>query len=691
MLALCALGALLWVCAPASAGVVLPDNRAYELVSPASKNGGNIYPMGGISNGGVVQASPDGNAVTYISANPFEIPQGAPFGSQYLSVRRAQGWGIKDLTTPQDAAAGLGPAAQPQYHGFSPDLSEGVLLQAEPILGPGAPEGYRDLYLHSIGTESYIPLNTATPPNRTPDKGAGTTPSFLLTFAGGATEGGLNYTHVLFEANDALLPGAPEPELYDLYEWTRGQLRLVNILPNGRPEPNARFGNGAGGQVDFDHVISEDGSRIFWTAESGYLYMRENGVRTVEIDASQGPGVSGGGEFLTASGDGSKVFFTDTNRLKENASPNGPDLYEYDTSSGQLTDLTPDGNVKDAEGADVLGVLGASDDGSYVYFVATGALAVGAISGEPNLYLWHAGTITFIVGSLARGFESGDEGDWAESLNERTAQVTADGSHVAFMSLRSLTGYNNADVVTGSPDREVYLYSATSGRLTCASCNPSGARPMGLPSNQASAGVASSIPTWTPITLQTSTYQSRYLSEDGSRLFFNSYDALVPADTNDRQDVYEWEAEGTGSCKAGHLNGCVYLMSSGTSGEGSSFMDASSSGDNVFFITNSQLVGQDTDHSVDIYDARVGGGFPSPTPPALSCEGEACRMPALPPPVFVSPSSVTFFGSGDLAQALAKPVAKSPAKHKKADRRRKKKRAKNSGTHRRAKTTRQGV
>jgi hypothetical protein len=52
-------------------------------------------------------------------------------------------------------------------------------------------------------------------------------------------------------------------------------------------------------------------------------------------------------------------------------------------------------------------------------------------------------------------------------------------------------------------------------------------------------------------------------------VFFDTYEALVSQDTNGQADVYEWEREGAGSCPAGSADGCVYLLSGGTSDDGS--------------------------------------------------------------------------------------------------------------------------
>jgi hypothetical protein len=147
-----------------------------------------------------------------------------------------------------------------------------------------------------------------------------------------------------------------------------------------------------------------------------------------------------------------------------------------------------------------------------------------------------------------------------------------------------------------------------------------------------------------------SSYQSRYLSDSG-RLFFNSDDALSPSDTNGTEDVYEYEPSGVGDCSTGSTTfsslsgGCVDLVSSGTGKEESAFVDASESGDDVFFMTSAELSGLDTDSVVDIYDARVGGGFPVPqAPPA--CEGDACQSPVA-APNDPTPGSLTYKGPGN--------------------------------------------
>ena len=250
------------------------------------------------------------------------------------------------------------------------------------------------------------------------------------------------------------------------------------------------------------------------------------------------------------------------------------------------------------------------------------------------------------------------------------------------MSQQSLTGYDNRDANSGQPDEEVYLYDAQANRLVCASCNPTGARPVGEHDERQlyqESGIrmdpwilweghwlAATIPGWTPDGHDLSTgYQPRYLSDSG-RLFFDSADALVPQDVNGREDVYEYEPTGEGSCQPPSYgqsasdvfnesaDGCVGLISAGTGSGDSVFFDASASGNDVFFTTQDGLVPQDTDGASDMYDARVCmQAEPCPSSPAVSppcTTPDSCRAAPTPqPPIFGSGPTETFTGAGNLA------------------------------------------
>ncbi len=231
-----------------------------------------------------------------------------------------------------------------------------------------------------------------------------------------------------------------------------------------------------------------------------------------------------------------------------------------------MTDLTVD--LNSGEGAGVKGgVIGASTDGSEIYFVANGVLAAGAKPGscrweappgnDCNLYAEHytEGTEgaegTWEAPELIARLSSEDSPDWGRfasneiSLKDKTSRVSPNGEYVAFMSNQPLTGYNNTDQKSGAADEEVFLYHRGAG-ITCVSCNPSGAQPEGvLDTEESGEGLgllvdrpmtwstayvgidhwlAGSVPGWTATGLQESRYQSRYLSNSG-RIFFNSADS----------------------------------------------------------------------------------------------------------------------------------------------------------------------
>jgi hypothetical protein len=156
-------------------------------------------------------------------------------------------------------------------------------------------------------------------------------------------------------------------------------------------------------------------------------------------------------------------------------------------------------------------------------------------------------------------------------------------------------------------------------------------------------------------------YKPRAVSDAG-RVFFDSTDGLLSGDANGSEDVYEFEPEGTGSCTAANTSfdaksrGCLSLVSSGTSPEPSSFLDASVSGNDVFFLTGVKLTSQDVDDAGDVYDAHVCTTAvpcvmrPVTAPPCSS--GDACKgAPAPQPSIFGEPASATFTGVGNVAVA----------------------------------------
>jgi hypothetical protein len=282
------------------------------------------------------------------------------------------------------------------------------------------------------------------------------------------------------------------------------------------------------------------------------------------------------------------------------------------------------------------------------------------VAGKPNLYLAEGGGLGFIATLAGNDVSvSSEYATITRRPHQRTARVSPDGLHAAFTSFGAPTHYDNTDAKSGKADMEVFLYDAGGeGELICASCNPSGGRPVGARMPKLAEGkevwAAASLPVWFK-----ALYPGRVLADDGNRLYFEATDALVPRDSNGTIDVYQWERSGRGGCEQSDPDystqnqGCVSLVSSGQSAGEARFLDASPSGDDVFFTTAASLVEWDYG-LVDIYDARVDGGLPAPPVPPAECEGEACQGPAAAPEP-PRPSSLTYSGPGNLLERNARP------------------------------------
>jgi hypothetical protein len=603
-------------------GPLLPDSRGWEMVSPVDKNGGEVDFPGTIAGGGVLAAAAAGDLVTYSSSASFASGAGAPTASQYIAARTAGGWATRNITVPIFSGSYDNQDRGVPYQLFSPDLARGLLLNGEhcrgeasgcavanpPLAGTGAPVGYQNYYLRESTTGSFVALlSAADVGDLRPDPA-----HFDLRFAGASPD----LRQVVVSSCAALTPDASEVVLGDgcdptkpnLYHWSPGSgLGLVNLGPGqSLSSPGATLAAQVG-------AVSSDGSRVYWNdLATGALYLREGG-ETVAVD-EDAPG-GGGASFQTATPDGALAFFIKAGHL-----------FRYDAPADASTDLTPSGTVA--------GVLGVSRDGSYVYY-----------QDASGLEEWRSGEIA----TVAPGAAAAEAGSYPPATG--TARVSADGTHLAFVSSARLTGYDNTDLENGAPDSQVYLYDAGADILTCVSCNPTNQRPIG-PSSIPGAIANGTAPG------STHSYKPRVLSNDGRRIFFDSRDALGSTDTNsDSGDVYQWEAQGTGSCT--RAGGCITLISSGRSPGGASFVDASADGSDVFFLTDASLVRADPG-AIDLYDARIGGGFPEPPSP-IPCESDACQV--LPPPLVDPTLTTRLAGPGNPAVRYHKLNRRPRGKH----------------------------
>lgn len=673
------------------ASASLPDCRAFEMVSPVEKNGGDITTFQTF--GGLTVGAEDGQRITYATLRSFGQAESAPLFNQYLASRTSTGWSTESISPPRSNPAFYPPLSPGQFKFFSNDLCEAWLMQESAVaLAPEAPAANPTLYRRdNCGGTGYELLTKEAPPGfdfqtEFPES------TYYVAPLGASADG----SRSVFRAPTLLTSNAcSKNRVFQTYETNgEGPLRLVSVLPSGKPNcTHSGVGTLNGADTDFSassvwHAVSEDGERVFWSASSGSsealsgqdgtdpgkLYLRVNATEpqskvakgectepelACTLPLSESPEAF----FWGADREGSRAIYTA-----------GSELFEYDTAEEQSHLIA----------GKTAGVAAMSEDASRVYFVSREALTGGeensegvkAKAEEPNLYLYEAGQGFTFIGRLVSADLQNSPTEAsntsvhysliAQNPRARSARVIPDGSRFVFDSSASLTGYDNTDLNSGAPDAEVYLFDATTKKLTCVSCNPTGARPSGRAYTPGGSGqerqgwTAGLVPGW-PGQLN----PTRPLSSTGDRLFFESTEALVPADTNGKVDVYEWQgAAGNAACEAvgaeayfASAEGCISLISSGQSPTDSEFVDASSDGSDVFIATSSSLLPQDPG-LVDIYDARVDGGFPQPAPTPPACEGEACQGP-ISPPNDPTPASSSYQGPGNL------PPAKKKSAHKK--------------------------
>jgi hypothetical protein len=614
---------------PAAAGAdALPDGRVYEQVSPVTKNGFDAGAPNGTPK--YQLATADGNGLLYGTRGPMgTVHRGL---QEYAVGRRgADGWSSESALPAGSSDRIFVSSFTPHYLLPSSDLSSilftavGSYVPDNPVTLSSSTAIYKG---HADGTVDWLTRPIVANPNPAP----GSILSITYMQPIGASPD--LSTVYLWSLPTLLAQDAARDTSglngWGLYEYTNGVLEPAGTLPDGTEDPGGAAPAGTSGtdRGTFNFAspqtaagqVSRDGSTLlFVSPDPGpvpggplpQLYVRRGGHSTlVSHDAShvEAPtGVAGVGtwnanpdsnphEFAYGSADGKSVIFQSLDPLAVGAPNDGSQkVYRYDVDTDTVTYL--DG----VSGT----VVAASDDGRRFLFGDTLHIA-----------LWDNGTVKTIA-SVG-----------GQRLSPATA--TASGSVFVFSSDAAMPGFNNGGVV------QVYRYDVALGATTCVSCPPAGVVPSG-PANLSNQDTGSRRPDGEVVA-------SRGMSDDASRVFFDTPDPLRPRDTNGRRDVYEWTPSG------------VSLISSGRSQDDSFFLDNSASGDDVFFATAEGLDVADTDGGYDAYDARVGGGFKK-VDQAAPCLSDACQGGVLRPAAVPGPGSRRSAGPGDQETPAVLPVS----------------------------------
>jgi hypothetical protein len=699
----------------------LPDCRAYEMVTPAYKEGYAFHLTQGLSSDGDRAFAYSFGAVAGIEGEGGELF----LPGVYMDTRTASGWQLAPVTVPLSEFVGQTPVA------FEADSGMSLWEQHTPAQSAQT----QDLYVRSAsGMYSLVgplttPENSAGPPSDVMEEQENNAHPVASTS---------DYSHVVIRA-PAAVPSSRWPfdhtavglEASSLYEYsgTGNQTPLLVGVTGGREshqlvgECGTRLGSGERGSAY--NALSSDGETILFTPNAeGYngcgapapatyeVWARRHGslqsAESVDISArAPEPACTGGCRssvesgkaFEGASENGEKVFFTSTQRLLNGASQDpeasdtamnneiilgraegcavttgagGCNLYEYDFNA-----ITGDNLRLVAGGAEVLGVARIAENGSRVYFVARGVLTgsgneFGAmpVAGQPNLYVYDSeeaerdpGYKPVFIATLS----SADSTDW-RMLDRRPVQATPDGRFLVFAS--SQPGLTPGDTATAD---QLFEYDAQTGELVRVSQGEDGNDDNG---NDASISVNPERiveleyyfyenPSPQAEAFRSSINRS-VVADDGMSVVFESAGRLSRLATAAEQgctSVYEYRSSGS------IADGGVHLISDGVDVQpsrggqcGSTFLDMDTDGENILFETDDSLLPSDTDGAQpDVYDARVDGGFALP-PLSADCRGEGCLGAPGVSPTLAGAGSGAVSGGGNLPSVVSPVVVKPRVK-----------------------------
>jgi hypothetical protein len=347
-----------------------------------------------------------------------------------------------------------------------------------------------------------------------------------------------------------------------VYRWTPTGLEVLSTLPDGSLPSPGVETSSIATRYHARRWVSNDGATLFFGVEHGPVYVRHGNV-TVAASVSQIDGEPKPAEMIATDSTGRYAYFV--SEALTLGAPEGPAVYRYDREENTVEYVDAYLGGFTALGNEV--GLAVSPDGTSIAFLGSGAHSA------VELDVWHDGELT---------------------------SIEADATPVPEF-YYSIQFSPNGRYLTYALNGDVYLYDVLAHEFTCASCRA------GQP-----AGMATLPPG--PVAEKVINNSEPEVVDDQGQVFFMSKAALTPTDTNGELDVYMFES------------GRASLVSPGNAPYAATLMDVSPNGQDVYFTTAQPLVARDTNRELDIYDARVGGGFAVQNQtPAVPCEGEECQ------------------------------------------------------------------
>jgi hypothetical protein len=600
----------------AGKSAALPDCRAYELVTPPDA-GNRAFaaiqsdPSVGDFNVFPTQlASPVRDSVDYMTLGS-PVPEASPPSGtydQYEAVRTSAGWTTVRRLTPNGAEAvfpGVGGVDEEHQYTFigvgrvEQTFDGGSLAEEGMAIYLGNPDGsYELLGVGTLGTERLARGRYISPGGH------------HIIFTTGTELCSVTEACPVAQLEPGAAPSGT-PAVYD--RAPDGPTHVISLLPGDEPL--------AAGEAAAYQGASADGSAVAFRVGEG-LYVRLDDAVTEEVtdEAATFAGISRTGDAL---------FYL-----------RGGNIYRFDTETEATDQLNEEGGEVLA-GAELVNL---SADGSHAYFISQSTLGSEGAAGQPNLYVWAAnGGIQFVATVSTEDLNATPSlNNWVGAPpavvspesplgseigpGANGSRSTPDGSVLAFESHAKLTAYENEG------HREIYRYDAETGEIACVSCNMSG------PST-GEARFQNLFEVRPAVVVHN-------LSDDGSRVFFETSESLVGRDLDGLNDIYEWQQPAGGGAPS------LDLISSGQTPSTFHFTNTifaitPSGGDVIFSNALEQLVpSAPVDGVSALYDARVGGGFPEATL-GSECSGESCQS-VIGPPAFATQKPEKFHGTGNV-------------------------------------------